>query len=283
MNMNLHILLLADLHPSGTIRQASSSVYQSDPQQNQVSLPNSPVASPPFVTSSFSTIVGNSNSKPKMINTNARPPVPRMVESISKSTSMLTRESTPSPDRFYNMIQKRLSWQQQSMEEDELPNNKSSRFDNPPDFDHYATDHDSSTSSIRSSHLRRASVQSDQLSESSWNQNDIRPPATSSFLTHLNRMPSSELNEYDSYHTPLFTNSVQQQRFMRRPLPPLMPSASTFERPMTPSVFDRLAQTPTRSSIAKKNYRHSSGSVEDLRKRWELEQRPSSAMSGNYS
>lgn len=211
--------------------------------------------------------------------------MPRMVESISKSTSMLTRESTPSPDRFYNMIQKRLSWQQHLNEpslEDDI------KTPNPPEFDHYVTDHDSSTSSIRSSHLRRSSNQSDALSESSWTQRIFsrenengRPPASSSFLSHLSRMPSSDLNEYDNYHTP--TNPVQQQRFMRRPLPPLMPSSSTFERPTTPSVFDRLAQTPTRSSIAKKNFRHSSGSVEDLRKRWELEQRPSSAMSGNYS
>lgn len=120
----------------------------------------------------------------------------------------------------------------------------------PLDFDHYAEDHDSSTSSIRSSHLRRESQE--------------RP---SSFISHLNNS-KTELNEYDR----------------RRLLPPLMPSASAFERPTTPSVFDRLAQTPTRSSIAKKKtgYRHSSGSVEDLRHRWEADhqQRPSSAL--NY-
>lgn len=285
----------------------SDTMYSSPEQQQQVSLPNSPVASPSYVGSN-------------------KPPLPvQMMESISKST-ILPRESTPSPDRFYNMIQKRLSWQarvsgdETLTEEDELLRAAAAVAEaattaaSPPDFGHYVTDHDSSTSSIRSSHLRRSSIQSDMSSLSSWNQKSMNrisstsninvtgssqnntrrpqrtmpppppPPPMSPLLSHI----SPPLQPTDDHQSPLFTTSYQQQRFMRRPLPPLMPSVSTFERPTTPSVFDRLAQTPTRASRAKMNYRHSSSSVDDLRKRWEMDQqqhhqqRSASVMSDNY-
>lgn len=275
-------------------------------EQNQhMSLPNSPVASPPYVE--------NEANKSK------KPPLPKTIESISKSTAT-ARDSTPSPDRFYNMIQKRLSWQRDGNEtpneEDELlratmaaaeaMTNAAAAQSYPPDFGHYIADHDSSTSSILSSHFRRSSIQSDMSSVSSWNQNrgdnsintnnnDNTTTATSKggvlqrispLLSHINQQTfNNEMNEKrdtSGKQPPFATSSCQQQNFVRRPLPPLMPSTSTFERPITPSVFDRLAQTPTRASRAKMNHRHSSGSVEDLRRRWELEQRPSSVMSGNY-
>jgi hypothetical protein len=289
---------------SGNNATASSSQYRVD-QSQEISLPNSPVASPSYVESSYSTI-----------NKSNKPPLPKTIESISKSTAT-ARDSTPSPDRFYNMVQKRLSWQREGNEtpneEDELLRatmavaeamaNAAARSSNSLDFGHYMTDHDSSTSSIRSSHLRRSSIQSDMSSVSSWNQNhgdnSINTNSSSSngavtrispLLSHINQQTlNNETNEQQDTNNkqhPFTTSSCQQQQknLIRRPLPPpLMPSTSTFERPTTPSVFDRLAQTPTRASKAKMNsYRHSSGSIDDLRRRWELEQRPSSVMSGKY-
>ncbi|GAN11481.1 hypothetical protein MAM1_0626c11044, partial [Mucor ambiguus] len=292
------------------------------PEQQQVSLPNSPVASPPYTSNAFPSSVATGAN---MSNSN-KPPLPvHMMESVSKNT-VLPRESTPSPDRFYNMIQKRLSWQarvsgdETLTEEDELLRAAAAVAEaattaaSPPDFGHYVTDHESSTSSIRSSHLRRSSIQSDMSSLSSWNQKSMNrvsstsninitgssqnnnrrsqrnmppppPPPMSPLLSHI--PPHQQHQQTDDHQSPLFTTSYQQQRFVRRPLPPLMPSVSTFERPMTPSVFDRLAQTPTRASRAKMNYRHSSSSVDDLRKRWELDQqqhqqRSASVMSSDY-
>jgi hypothetical protein len=283
--------------PSGN--NATSSQFD---QNQQISLPNSPVASPPYVENSYA------NS--------SKPPLPtKTIESIIKSAAE-PRDSTPSPDRFYNMIQKRLSWQREGTEtpneEDELLRatmaaaeamaNAAAARSSSVDFGHYISDHDSSTSSIRSSHLRRSSIQSDMSSVSSWNQNrgDNSTDANNSFsrsitgavqrisplLSHINQQTlnteMNELQDTSNKQQPFITSSCQQQNFIKRPLPPLMPSSSTFERSTTPSVFDRLAQTPTRASKAKMNYRHSSGSVEDLRRRWELEQRPSSVMSSNY-
>lgn len=299
---------------------ASSSTYHP-----QVSLPSSPVASPPY---------GNSAYPPTaaVVNNNLPPAAPtKMMDNISKNVvAPPARDSTPSPDRFYNMIQKRLSWQQQhendtlesDLARDASNNNRSSS----PDFGLYASDHGSSTSSIRSSHLRRSSIQSDMSSLSSWNQktmmrgsssghnnlnntaavaptllSPVMPSTTSNtprpkreiatispLLSHTTN--KTELDSLENYqqpqqrHSPTFTASYQQQRNIKRPLPPLMPSISTFDRPITPTVFDRLAQTPTRASRAKMNYRHSSGSVDDLRRRWEVEQkRPSSVMGGTFT
>lgn len=292
-----------------TVMAPSSSSYQ------QISLPNSPVASPPYLNNAYA--VNNTN-----------PPIPtQMIDTISKSI-ITPRDSTPSPERFYNLAQQRLSWQNSVgrnetptyMDEDDhfgAPSYSNVLTSNnvPPEFSHYVTDHESSTSSIRSSHLRRSSIQSDMSSLSSWNQKTMMrgssshtaavsalaepPRATvtriSPLLAHIeqnNQNIQTELDSYENYQTPdpqreenspIFTNSCLQQRLIKRPLPPIMPSASTFERPSTPTVFDRLAQTPTRASRAKMNYRHSSGSVDDLRRRWELDQkRPSSATGGSF-
>lgn len=116
---------------------------------------------------------------------------------------------TPSPDRFYNMIQKRLSREEE--EDDET-------------IEQYIFDHESSTSSIRSIHLRRGSND---------DEDSIRRPS------------------------PIIKNK---------------------------SVFDRLAQTPTRSSKAKMNNRHSSSSVEELKKGWDIENvhRPQSVTTGRF-
>ncbi|KAI8082430.1 hypothetical protein BDF21DRAFT_361565 [Thamnidium elegans] len=295
--------LLCDV--PAAVEMANAIVPSSSSYNQQISLPNSPAASPPYANHTVNNL-----------------PVPnQIIDNTGKPSVTAARDSTPSPDRFYNMIQKRLSWQQ-SVDGNETPNylddlatsatvTTTNHTNVPPEFGHYVTDHDSSTSSIRSSHLRRSSIQSDMSSLSSWNQktmmrgpssshhNDV-PPAVarrevtmiSPLLSHIqpnNENIQTELESFENYHppqrenSPLFTNSCQQQRLLKRPLPPIMPSASTFERPSTPTVFDRLAQTPTRASRAKMNYRHSSGSVDDLRRRWELDQkRPSSATEGSF-
>lgn len=163
-----------------------------------ISLPNSPVASP-------------------LYNPHLQPP---------PALHSQKRESiTPSPDRFYNMIQGRLSWQ-------------------PENIDSYMSDHDSSTSSILSSHLRRSSIQSD-------------------------------------------TSSQEQQQQQQRPSPiQRLIKRTPISEKASSSVFDRLAQTPTRSSRAKMNHRHSSSSVEDLKAKWEPylaeDNRPSSANTSRF-
>ncbi|KAG2210329.1 hypothetical protein INT47_003314 [Mucor saturninus] len=296
--------------PVSTAMAPSSSSYH-----QQISLPNSPVASPPYLNNAYAV-------------TNTNPPIPtQMIDNLNKSI-ITPRDSTPSPERFYNLAQQRLSWQNcvggnetpTYMDDDQLgapsySNVLASSSIVPPEFNHYVTDHESSTSSIRSSHLRRSSIQSDMSSLSSWNQKTMMRGSSSHtaaapllpepsratvtrispLMAHINQNNQTiqtELDSYENYQTPdqqreenspIFTNSCLQQRLIKRPLPPIMPSASTFERPSTPTVFDRLAQTPTRASRAKMNYRHSSGSVDDLRRRWELDQkRPSSATDSSF-
>lgn len=292
-----------------THSSAGGLVSSSLSYQPQISLPNSPVASPPYLINTFATAAAVNNHSPALTHT---------ADDVNKNT-ILPRDLTPSPDRFYNMIQKRLSWQERENGgetptfADENDNSLNHR-NTPPDFGHYVTDHDSSTSSIRSSHLRRSSIQSDMSSLSSWNQrttmrgasstNEVsstarnlpnqrsEPLTISPLLSHVNNIgnfPSAldslknRSQQQQQQQPTTFTASCQQTRFVKRPLPPLMPSASTFERPSTPTVFDRLSQTPTRASRAKMSYRHSSGSVDDLRHRWESDQkRPSSVMGTNY-
>ncbi|KAI8140358.1 hypothetical protein BJV82DRAFT_650891 [Fennellomyces sp. T-0311] len=230
--------------------------------------------------------------------TGSKPPQPlkSMVEKRSPG-----REATPSPDRFYNMIQKRLSWQQRSGgSESPVPITMIS----PAEFARYATDRDSSTSSIRSSHLRRSSLQSDYSSSqsaNSWNNtvssassqqqqqrkraytlNGQQPqgPRQRASLRELSLVGSAIPNGREGDNdvvqqapplppsSPLANYSSMQRQLKRQ----TMPSLSTLERPTTPSgnVFDRLSQTPTRASRAKMSYqRHSSGSVEELRRRWD--------------
>ncbi|GAN05330.1 kinesin-like protein KIF21A-like [Mucor ambiguus] len=98
-----------------------------------------------------------------------------------------TRDSTPSPDRFYNMIQKRLSWQQRvGGSESPIP----MTMVNPAEFSRYANDRESSTSSIHSGHLRRASLQSDfSSSQNSYNNTNgsSGPPTVSSTQSSLRK------------------------------------------------------------------------------------------------
>lgn len=312
--------LLGDMPPAPSTTNelpvSTAMVPSSSSYHQQISLPNSPVASPPYLNNVYA--VNNPN-----------PPIPtQMIDNLKKSV-ITPRDTTPSPERFYNLAQQRLSWQNcvgenetpTYMEDDRLGSPSYSNVmttnnnTGPPEFNHYVTDHESSTSSIRSSHLRRSSIQSDMSSLSSWNQKTMmrgssshtatapllpepaRPTVTriSPLMAHINQNNQTiqtELDSYENYRTPeqqreelspIFTNSCLQQRLIKRPLPPIMSSASSFERPSTPTVFDRLAQTPTRASRAKMNYRHSSGSVDDLRRRWELDQkRPSSATDSSF-
>lgn len=98
---------------------------------------------------SSSSIVNNNNN-------GIKPP----TSLTDKNNSLVNRETTPSPDRFFNMIQKRMSLQQQQQHRSDSP--LSISMLNPAEFARYATaDRESSTSSIRSSHLRRSSIQSD--------------------------------------------------------------------------------------------------------------------------
>ncbi|CAO3642767.1 unnamed protein product [Cunninghamella blakesleeana] len=101
------------------------------------------------INMSSSSIVNNNNN-------GIKPP----TSLTDKNNSLVNRETTPSPDRFFNMIQKRMSLQQQQQHRSDSP--LSISMLNPAEFARYATaDRESSTSSIRSSHLRRSSIQSD--------------------------------------------------------------------------------------------------------------------------
>ncbi|KAG2218460.1 hypothetical protein INT45_003004 [Circinella minor] len=271
----------------------------------------SPQKSP---TLSYTSLNDNNNKPPQ--------PLKSMVEKRTPG-----RDATPSPDRFFNMIQKRLSWQQRAGgSESPVPITMIS----PAEFARYATDRDSSTSSIRSSHLRRSSLQSDYSSSqsaNSWNNtisstgsqqqqqqrkraftvNGQQQPRQRASLRELslvgsaagpipNGRETTEGNDIVQQHppplppsSPLANYSSLQRQYKRQ----TMPSLSTIERPTTPSsgnVFDRLSQTPTRASRAKMSYqRHSSGSMEELRRRWDsmeqneqLQQQPERVASPFY-
>ncbi|KAF7732750.1 Kinesin-like protein kif21b [Apophysomyces ossiformis] len=205
------------------------------------------------------------------------------------------RETTPSPDRFYNMIQKRLSWQQRTGgSESPIP----ITMINPAEFAKYTADRDSSTSSIRSSHLRRSSVSDYSSSQSQNSYNTNSNSSTSQALrkrAHSLQAPaarrrasmrelSANVTEYEELHYPQPPSSplasISQQRSTRRAA--VQPTMERSVTPSTGNVFARLSQTPTRASRAKMAYRHSSSSVDDLRKRWEAGERSSSAMSGLF-
>ncbi|KAI9306627.1 hypothetical protein BJ944DRAFT_45116 [Cunninghamella echinulata] len=97
----------------------------------------------------------NMSSSSIVNNNGLKPPA-----SLTDKGTFVSRETTPSPDRFFNMIQKRMSLQQQQQHRSDSP--LSISMLNPAEFARYATaDRESSTSSIRSSHLRRSSIQSD--------------------------------------------------------------------------------------------------------------------------
>jgi hypothetical protein len=100
------------------------------------------------------------NSTTTPIITNNNKPHPALTE----MGKYINRDTTPSPDRFFNMIQKRMSWQQQQQHQQQQRSDSPMAISmiNPAEFARYTTtDRESSTSSIRSSHFRRSSIQSD--------------------------------------------------------------------------------------------------------------------------
>ncbi|KAI8970363.1 hypothetical protein BDF20DRAFT_916175 [Mycotypha africana] len=248
-----------------------------------ISLPNSPVISPPSDKTTFLPCSSGNFA------TTTKAPIPAYLNEHLNKHMTLSRESTPSPDRFFNMVQKKISWQQQYDERldigEELLKPKTIET---TEFRHYASDHESSTSSIRSNHFRRSSIQSDMSSLSSWTHRTIDRNTMNSSVQHTEKPISHSiaahipaLNMYTNFtpfkqsllHSHSSANHLYQAHPMsRRPLPAVVTSNSTIDRSITPTVFDRLSQTPTRSSRAKMNFRYSSSSVDDLRKRWELEQ-----------
>lgn len=122
-----------------------------------------------------------------------------------------TRDLTPSPDRFYNMIQKRLSWQQRvGGSESPIP----MTMVNPAEFSRYANDRESSTSSIHSGHLRRASLQSDfSSSQNSFNNNSSSgggPPTVSSTQSSLRK------RAFSVQQPPVQAQQLQQKQANRR-------------------------------------------------------------------
>ncbi|KAI8080752.1 uncharacterized protein B0P05DRAFT_490070 [Gilbertella persicaria] len=273
-------------------------------------------------------------NSPSMLTTNlmlspTRPPTSngiRAPASLTEKGSMMrvsssnypTRDSTPSPDRFYNMIQKRLSWQQRvGGSESPIPMTMA----NPAEFARYAMDRESSTSSIHSGHLRRASLQSDYSSSQNSYNNHTGPPTVSSSqsssrkrafsvqqppvqpqllqqtlarrrasLRELSMKGSSNVSPmiHNSTTSYMSEHDLEVSMSIQRGAPKRAPaiSMSNLERVGTPTggnVFRRLSQTPTRASQAKISHRHSSSSMDELRLHWEQqEQRSSSAMSGSY-
>ncbi|KAI9264808.1 hypothetical protein BY458DRAFT_223046 [Sporodiniella umbellata] len=302
---------VANESPEGSSVSSSSFERRSSTQSEGLMPPPSPITAPAYTSLSRPT-TGAGN----------RPPVALTEKGAAARVNggYPTRESTPSPDRFLNMIQKRLSWQQRSGGS-ESPIHMSMM--NPAEFARYSIDRESSTSSIRSNHLRRASLQSDySSSQSSFNnatvssQSSLLRKRSMSVLqqpqistqqqllqrrrTSLREMSlkggtgvqpigpilssSTQLSEYE-YDLGMMSPSPSMQR-----VPPQLlkrhslASSSTIDRSGTPSsgnVFARLSQTPTRASQAKISYRHSSSSMDELRLRWEQERTPS-AMSGVY-
>ncbi|KAI8967144.1 hypothetical protein BDF20DRAFT_917810 [Mycotypha africana] len=231
---------------------------------------------------------------------------------VNSDGSYRTRQSTtPSPDRFYNMIQKRLSWQHRMAHHSSTSTSRHPEHDPPPEFARYVYDRESSTSSIRSSHFRRPSLQSDHSSsQSSWaghgGANYQQPPHDATY-DHSQQQKAERRRSLMILPKSSPLQQQQQQKTKRRaslrelsiqgiagspmgyydpspsltlsqqPLPNvkrtfLLPSASsTVERASTPNganVFHRLAQTPTRASQAKINFRHSSSSMDELKTRW---------------
>lgn len=233
---------------------------------------------------------------PTYVNGPPKPPKP-----LSDRRGSASRDDLESPDHFYNMIQKRLSQQRAGGSVSPIPITMIS----PAEFARYAAERDSSGSSIRSSHLRRSSLQSDyssSQSQNSWNntfsstsqgsqrkraytlqqQQQQQQPRHRTSLRELSLMGSNhapmpngrEFNESDVLPQPPLPPSsplanYSLQRVSKRASIPAIP---TSERSVTPShnVFDRLSQTPTRASRAKMAYqRHSSGSVDELKRRWD--------------
>ncbi|KAI9478242.1 MAG: hypothetical protein EXX96DRAFT_650588 [Benjaminiella poitrasii] len=141
--------------------------------------PPSPLVSPTYATSNTADALMLSPARPPTVS-GLRPPavLTEQGKALRMSTNYPPRDATPSPDRFYNMIQKRLSWQQRvGGSESPIP----MTMVNPAEFTRYANDRESSTSSIHSRHLRRSSLQSDfSSSQNSWNHHGSGPSTVSS-------------------------------------------------------------------------------------------------------
>lgn len=161
---------------------------RSSTQSEGLMPPPSPLALPAYTASTATNNLMLSPTRPPTSN-GVRAPA-----SLSEKGGVMrvnnsnypTRDLTPSPDRFYNMIQKRLSWQQRvGGSESPIP----MTMVNPAEFSRYANDRESSTSSIHSGHLRRASLQSDfSSSQNSYNNNGSSgPPTVSSTQSSLRK------------------------------------------------------------------------------------------------
>ncbi|KAF7721381.1 hypothetical protein EC973_004810 [Apophysomyces ossiformis] len=304
-----YMMMANDSPASSVVGGSTASSSHAGHEPGGLIPPPSPLASPIYTATSPTKPVGGG----------VKPPV-SLTDKNRASISAARRDSTPSPDRFYNMIQKRLSWQQRmGGSESPIP----MTIVNQAEFARYTADRESSTSSIRSSHLRRSSVQSDySSSQNSWNhttssasQGSLRKRAFSlqqppiparrrASLRELSLMgggmgvspgSTTSTSEYEPSSPSLAATVSYQRNQHYHPPPPKRPSftnlssitsasSALLERCGTPSghnVFDRLSQTPTHASQAKRSYRHSSGSIEDLRLRFDLE-RSSSSMSGTY-
>ncbi|KAG2174943.1 hypothetical protein INT43_006005 [Umbelopsis isabellina] len=201
------------------------------------------------------------------------------------------KSPSPSPDRLLSMAQKHTN--RRSIDGDVgLGMN---------DFMKYAGDRDSSTSSIRSNHIRRSSITSDS-SLQSWNnvngsarrrahslQQQPQPqPSPSRRRPSFRELSHGRRESMDMISPPSPYATMSYQRNFRRAPSVTSPNHSVAsnnsERAMTPNgtVFDRLAQVHTHASQAKMSHRYSSGSVEELKLRWSDYERSGSAMSGSY-
>ncbi|KAI8340641.1 hypothetical protein BC941DRAFT_510942 [Chlamydoabsidia padenii] len=191
------------------------------------------------------------------------------------SNSTVGRVDTkPSPDRFYNMIHKRLS-SPLSQDDDSLmlplgmTNPEEFRrmaLEQTPPTEHYHIDlrDDSSTSSIRSSHVRQSHPMELPPTPTVLTEKEFDHPPLSQHAPMLgmttpattpNHQRSSSL-QHPSSSSPLLSKSRQQQQ--RNSLPPSFSSVrndNTMTRSSSVSdgnnVFDRLASASTRASRAK--------------------------------
>ncbi|KAG2207533.1 hypothetical protein INT47_004283 [Mucor saturninus] len=203
-------LMLADSPDEASV---SSSSYERRSSTHSEGLmpPPSPLTLPTY-TSTTTNAANNLMLSPTRppTSTGVRPPAALTdkggVLRVSNS-SYPARDLTPSPDRFYNMIQKRLSWQQRvGGSESPIP----MTMVNPAEFVRYANDRESSTSSIHSGHLRRASLQSDYSSSQNSYGNVAGPPTISSTQSSLRKRSSSV------QQPPVQPQLLQQQQARRR-------------------------------------------------------------------
>ncbi|KAL9540509.1 hypothetical protein MBANPS3_009641 [Mucor bainieri] len=196
-----------------SVSTASSYERRSSTQSEGLMPPPSPLTLPAYTASTATNNLMLSPTRPPT-STGVRAPA-----SLSEKGGVMrvnnsnypTRDLTPSPDRFYNMIQKRLSWQQRvGGSESPIP----MTMVNPAEFSRYANDRESSTSSIHSGHLRRASLQSDFSSSqnSSYNNNNgsSGPPTVSSTQSSLRK------RAFSVQQAPVQAQQLQHKQASRR-------------------------------------------------------------------